>query len=76
MSKLSKIEEKINRLIDKCRRLEAELDQGVFDFSKVTVDRRMEDELAILKKELAKKDDKLRRVSARMEKLQSLVKSL
>ncbi len=77
MSKLSKIEEKINRLVDKCKRLEAELDQGVLDFSKAESDKQTEEEeILVLKGKLVAKESKLEQIATKMEKLQSLVKSL
>ncbi len=76
MKKLSKIEDKVNRLVNKCRRLEAELDQGVLDFNKANTNQLMEAEVETLRRELAGKEDKLSQITAKMEKLQSLVKSL
>ncbi len=76
MRKLLKVEEKINRLVDKCRRLEAELDQGVLDFSKAESDKQTRQEIAMLQDELSAKENKLKQIATRMEKLQSLVKSL
>jgi len=76
MRKLSKIEDKVNRLIDRCKRLEAELNQGVLDFSADATNQKMEEELAMLRQQLAGKDNKLKQITSKMEKLQGLVKSL
>ena len=76
MRKLSKIEDKVNRLIDRCKRLEAELNQGVLDFSADATNQKMEEELAMLRQQLAGKDNKLKQITSKMEKLQGLVKRL
>ncbi len=77
MNRLSAIEEKISRLVERCRELELEANQGVVNFSEPDfVSENLENELNNLREQLGKKDDKLKKIASKMEKLENLVKDL
>ncbi len=77
MNKLSIIEKKINRLVERCRELEVKQNQGVLDFSEAKpISEDLENELSSLRKKLANREEKLKKIASKMEKLENLVKDL